>query len=77
MSEIAGKAARWLGYIPFERITDNRNAEPIIHRKARVEPEAWVSIGLDVDIPDLDDIEPKPGAAGIRTKASLPVCHLG
>ena len=36
LSEVAGKAARWLGYIPFERIIDNRNAEPIIHRKARV-----------------------------------------
>ena len=58
LSEIAGKAARWLGYIPFERIIDNRNAEPIIHRKARVTPEAFVSIGLDVTIPDADDIEP-------------------
>jgi hypothetical protein len=55
LSNVAGKAARWLRYIPFERITDNRNSEPVIHRKARVEPEAWVSIGLDVDIPDLDD----------------------
>jgi hypothetical protein len=27
LSSVAGKAARWLGYIPFERITDNRNAE--------------------------------------------------
>jgi hypothetical protein len=31
---LAGKAARWLGYIPFERISDNRNAEPFIHHKA-------------------------------------------
>jgi hypothetical protein len=30
----AGKAARWLGYIDFERIIDNRNSAPIIHRKA-------------------------------------------
>src|SRR5215475_15056607 len=28
LTEIAGKAARWLGYLPFERINDNRNAEP-------------------------------------------------
>ena len=52
LSEIAGKAARWLGYIPFERITDNRNAEPIIHRKARVAPEARCRSELDVEIPD-------------------------
>ena len=72
----AGKAARWLGYIPFERITDNRNAEPIIHRKARVRPEAFVSIGLDVTIPDADDIEPLAIASGFSAKASLPLRDL-
>jgi hypothetical protein len=30
--ERAMKAARWLGYVPFERIVDNRNAEPVIFR---------------------------------------------
>ncbi len=29
---LAVKAARWLGYVPFERISDNRNAEPNIFR---------------------------------------------
>ena len=28
------KAARWLGYVPFDRIVDQRNSPPIIHRKA-------------------------------------------
>jgi hypothetical protein len=51
LANVAGKAARWLGYIPFERITDNRNAEPFICHKARVKAEAFVSIGLDVTIP--------------------------
>jgi arsenate reductase-like glutaredoxin family protein len=64
----AAKAARWLGYIPFDRITDNRNAAPIIHRKARVTPDAYLSIGLDVDIPDADDIEPTPIAAGFDVR---------
>jgi hypothetical protein len=64
LSENAGKAARWLGYIPFERIIDQRNSEPIIHRKAKVRPEARLSIGLDIDIPDADDIEPLPIAKG-------------
>jgi hypothetical protein len=53
LSGVAGKAARWLGYIPFDRITDNRNAEPIIHR--RVRPEAFVSIGLDVIAQDANE----------------------
>jgi hypothetical protein len=58
------KAARWLGYVPFERIRDQRNAPPIIHRKARVRPEAYLSIGIDVDVPDVDDLEPMPVARG-------------
>ena len=29
------KAARWLGYVPFDRIRDNRNDPPIIHRRMR------------------------------------------
>jgi hypothetical protein len=74
LSSVAGKAGRWLGYISFERITDNRNAEPIIHRKARVEPSSFVSIGLDVSIPSVDDLEPVPYAVGFE--AALPVRHL-
>jgi hypothetical protein len=35
LADTAGKAARWLGYIPFDRINDHRNAPPIIHRKAK------------------------------------------
>jgi hypothetical protein len=65
---VAGKAARWLGYILFERITDNRNAEPIIHRKARVDPQAFVSVGLHVEIPNADDLEPLPFAQGFEPR---------
>ena len=38
------KAGRWLGYIPFDEIIDQRNAAPIIHCKARLIPEAHLSI---------------------------------
>jgi hypothetical protein len=77
LSEVAGKAARWLGYIPFGRITDNRNAEPIIHRKARVMPRAVVSIGLDVDVPDADDIEPTPTALGFEPRQAFHFAIFG
>jgi hypothetical protein len=77
LSEIAGKAARWLGYIPFERIGDNRNAEPIIHRKARVTPKAFVSIGLDVTIPDADDIEPMAIASGFEPRQAYHFAIFG
>jgi hypothetical protein len=68
---VAGKAARWLGYIPFERITDNRNAEPFIHHKAKVEPKAFVSIGLHVEIPDAEDLEPLPFAQGFEPRQAF------
>jgi hypothetical protein len=71
LSNTAGKAARWLGYIPFDRIIDQRNSPPIIHRKARVIPQAWLSIGLDVDIPDADDIELKPYAKGFVARQAF------
>jgi hypothetical protein len=63
---VAGKAARWLGYIPFERITGNRNAEPFIHHKARVKPQALVRIGIEVTVPDASDLEPTPDAEGFE-----------
>ena len=49
------KAARWLGYVPFDRIIDQRNAAPIIHRKATLCPEARLSIGLVVEFRIAED----------------------
>jgi hypothetical protein len=77
LANVAGKAARWLGHIPFERITDNRNAEPIVHRKARVEPQAWVSVGLNVDVPDIDDIVPIPDATGFVARQAFQFVIFG
>jgi hypothetical protein len=77
LSEVACKAARWLGYIPFDRVIDRRNSEPIIHRKARVMPEAWVTIGIAVDIPDADDIEPRPGASGFVSRQAYQFVIFG
>jgi hypothetical protein len=64
LSEGAGKAARFLGYVPFERIIDARNTNIAIHRKPEVRPESRLSIGLDVQIPEAEDIEPLPIARG-------------
>ena len=71
------KAARWLGYVPFDRIIDQRNSAPIIHRKARVRPEARLSIGLDVEIPDAEDIEPLPIARGFVARQAFHFAIFG
>ena len=73
----AGKAARWLGYVDFERITDNRNSEPIIHRRAAVAPRPWLSIELDFKIPDVDDINPLVGVSGFEGRQPYALAIFG
>jgi hypothetical protein len=64
------------------RLVDNRNADPAIFRKARIAPQRAISVGFEVKIPDVDDLEPTPVAEGFvprqafnfvvfREKASL------
>ncbi len=77
LANSAGKAARWLGYVDFERIVDNRNSEPVIHRKARVTPETWVSIGLDITIPDVDELEPYAGVTGFEGRQPYALTIFG
>jgi hypothetical protein len=50
----AGSLARWLGYVPFERLVDNKNDEPIVREAPSSEdPEAriWAN---SLDIEELD-----------------------
>jgi hypothetical protein len=58
LQEHAAKAARWLGYIPFDQITDQRNAEPEIREFSQPDPWAYLTVGIDVDLPGADDIMP-------------------
>jgi hypothetical protein len=73
----AGKAARWLGYIPFDRISDNRNAEPFIHHQASLEIETFVGVGVDVTIPDADDLEPIPIVHNFVPRQAFHFCIFG
>ncbi|HEV8279806.1 MAG TPA: hypothetical protein VGQ26_29520 [Streptosporangiaceae bacterium] len=47
----AAKAARWLGYIPFDQIVDQRNAEPVVREFEPPVPGAYLSTELQVQIP--------------------------
>ncbi|MFO1127825.1 MAG: hypothetical protein U1E66_05230 [Rhodospirillales bacterium] len=58
LSDTAAKAARWLGYLDWDDIKDERNAAPTFHFAHRPEaPTAGVSFDFDVVLPD--DIEPR------------------
>jgi hypothetical protein len=59
LSGEAGKAARWLGYIPFDQIFDNRNAAPDVRIFTESEPTSYITVGLEVHLPDVDDILPR------------------
>ncbi len=58
------KAARWLTYIPFDRIVDQRNDAPVIRKWMPPDPEPYVWMDFDVTIPGIDDITPMPGITG-------------
>jgi hypothetical protein len=77
LASCAGKAVRWLGYIDFERITDNRNSDPVVHRKGRLIAETWVSVGLDVTIPDIDDAEPCACVTGFQGRQPYALTMFG
>lgn len=56
LQDDCAKAARFLGYIPFGQITDQRNAEPVIRDFSQPSPGAYLSTDLNIEVPD--DIEP-------------------
>lgn len=63
--EDASNTARWLGYVPWEKIVDARNAEPIIFiADDRTEPEFfYANSGTGFDLPSEYDLRRKPEIA--------------
>jgi hypothetical protein len=59
--EKASKAARWLGYIPFDQITDQRNEAPTIRLWRPARPKPYATLPIEIEIPDDDDIVPRIG----------------
>lgn len=63
LQEDCAKAARWLGYLPFRQIIDARNSEPTVVVLERKPPFSYVTVGVDVEIPEADELEPRVGLA--------------
>jgi hypothetical protein len=66
LSGDAGKAARWLGYIPFEQIVDQRNTPPTVRAFKNPHPRPYISAGVDVEIPDADEFVPGAGCSDFK-----------
>ena len=62
----AAKAARFLGYIPFDQITDQRNAEPVIRIRQHDGVHAYLTTELDVSIPDVSELRPRLDVDGFE-----------
>jgi hypothetical protein len=65
LGDKAAKAARWLLYVPFGRIVDERNAAPEIYIPEIDVPERCLSSGDDAYLPDLDEMLPRFECSGI------------
>jgi hypothetical protein len=59
LSGSAGQSARWLRYLPFDQIVDQRNSAPDVRIFTRPEPWPYLTVGIHVDIPDADELTPR------------------
>jgi hypothetical protein len=73
----AAKAARWLGYIPFEQIKDARSSEPVIRLSVTEPPMPYLSVGVEVEIPEAWELEPTVGVDGFEAKQPFRIVLFG
>jgi hypothetical protein len=59
----AAKAARWLGYVAFDQVVDQRNSPPVVRDIRRPQPWPYIATGVHVSIPSADDLTPLAGVA--------------
>ena len=70
--------ARWLGYIPFDQIIDQRNAPPVVENLLTSRSrKPYITVGIDVELPDADDITPKIDIADFRGIQPYKLVMLG
>lgn len=67
LSGQCAKAARWLGYLPWEAVKDQRNAEPVIVEHDPPHPDGYITAGgLHLELPDPDQLLPRVAAVGFE-----------
>jgi len=71
MSDRVSRAARWLGYVPFDRIVDERNAPPVIRPAAtRLDPAPTIWLASAPDFSNFDKRELGPQAGLLEEPVS-------
>jgi hypothetical protein len=77
--EKALKAGRWLGYVSFDQIIDQRNMDPVERIFDPPQPDWFVTRGIDDYLPDVDDIVPAittMSPAGVEHFVGTQAFHL-
>jgi hypothetical protein len=78
LQEKAADAARWLGFLPFDRIIDKRNDAPVEREFEQPgEPWPWLSARVHVEIPDAADIEPMVGLGSFKGVQPYKIVMVG
>ena len=73
----AAKAARFLGYLPFDQITDQRNAEPVIRVRESGQIEAYLTTELNVSIPEAWELQPQIDVEGFEGRQPYRLALVG
>ena len=71
------KAARWLGYLPFDRIVDQRNDEPEVQLWTPPDPAAYISTNFTITVPSAEDLRPKVWLAGFDGRQPYRIALVG
>jgi hypothetical protein len=69
LQEKASKRARWLGYVPFSAIVDQRNSPPVIYEHELITtPYRGIASGINLDLPSVDGLDPRPFVLGFECR---------
>lgn len=72
-----GKCARWLEYLPFDAVKDERNAEPLRIGFEQPSPDAEITVGLDLAVPDADTFAPRINPKGWHAAQPFRIVMIG
>jgi hypothetical protein len=78
LEDRASKAARWLGYVPFEAITDARNAEPVIRIATKSSPARLIKVAAaGFWLPEADELKPTVELEGFTAQQPFRIVFFG
>ena len=77
LSEVAAKAARWLGYVRFEDIVDERNEAPVIFVPEEETPYPFLGNTFDFSLPDPGKLLPRLTLDGFQPRQPYRLVFVG